>query len=239
MEWTSLNKKYLWLRLRRYRFEDLVPPSLFDQVKATFGGVDASTKAFAHKLAGKTGWSDRFALWAVSEYKKFVYLGVTSDFVVTPSSVIDQVWHQHILFSKAYRRFCTEVIECDFDHHPELLPSPTQTETFSHQYLETLALYKREFGAEPPAPIWGRPKFDEAILMAGSHSQKKETAVSSSDGGVPLYQSFAAGENFDGFEGGGFGGAGAGDNWGSESADAGGDAGGDGGSCSSGCGGGD
>ena len=27
-------------------------------------------------------------------------------FGVTPSKVIDQVWHEHILFSRAYRDFC-------------------------------------------------------------------------------------------------------------------------------------
>jgi hypothetical protein len=46
--------------------------------------------AFAHKLAIKLGWN-KFAQWGVSEYQRFIYPGVISGVVVTPSDVIDQV----------------------------------------------------------------------------------------------------------------------------------------------------
>jgi hypothetical protein len=241
-----MNKKELWLRLYNYHFNDLVPPNLWDKVTARFGGADASTKAFAHKLAIKLGWKNSFAQWAVAEYKRFVYLGVISDFVVTPSDIIDQVWHQHILFSKAYRSFCTDVIKYDFDHTPELISSGNQTGTFSAQYFYTLELYKKEFSTEAPAPIWGRPKFNEqALVNANFRSKKKEMVVSYDDGGstyidVALHQSFdiTNGENFSGFGGGNSGGAGAGNSWdagdsGSDSTS--GDSGPSCSSCSSGC----
>ncbi len=252
MRLNTLNKKQLWLRLHNYHFNELVPPKLWDKVTATFGGADASTKAFAHKLAIKLGWKAPFAQWAVLEYKRFVYLGVVSDFVVTPPDVIDQVWHQHILFSKAYRSFCTGVIEYEFDHTPELLASGKQTGTFSAQYLDTLALYKKEFGVDAPAPIWGTPKFDEqGLALANYKSKKKETVLSSGDGGgryyseVALYQNFDIqnGESFSDFGGGDFGAAGAGGSWdgGSDSSSdsSGSDSGSSCSSCSSGCGGGD
>lgn len=246
-----MNKKELWLRLCNYHFDHLVPASMWDQVLSRFGGTNASTKAFAHKLSVKLGWNDRFALKAVLEYKKFVYLGVVSDFVVTPSEIIDQVWHQHILFSKAYRSFCQEVIEYDFDHSPELIPLLNQTGTYNAQYLDTLDLYRKEFDIEPPAAIWGTPKFDENNVPAnGYRSKKKEKVLESSDGGsytyfdsTPLHQSFEAGESFSDFEGyggGDFGGAGAGGDWGDSSSDSSGsDSGSSCSSCSSGCGGGD
>jgi hypothetical protein len=47
---------------------------------------DASTKAFADKTR-KFQWKHRFALRAIREYKKFIYLGAISDFVVTPSKI--------------------------------------------------------------------------------------------------------------------------------------------------------
>src|SRR5687768_11716455 len=152
-------KKDLWLRIRGYHFDNLVPPHLSDHVVALFGQHDASTHAFASKLARKRGWTNGFALRAIAEYKKFVYLGVTSDSPVTPSKHVDQVWHQHLLFTKAYREFCTDVLERDFDHHPELVPVDTQTETFSEQYEDTLRLYVAEFNRLPPKDIWGTPKF--------------------------------------------------------------------------------
>lgn len=71
-------KKELWLRLRQYQFADIVPTRLWDRVNETFGGGDASTRAFARKIASKIarkhGWSTRFALRAISEYRKFVFL---------------------------------------------------------------------------------------------------------------------------------------------------------------------
>jgi hypothetical protein len=58
----------------------------------------------------------------IREYKKFIYLGAVSDFVVTPSKIIDQVWHEHLLFTKAYRDFCSDVPGFSFDHNPKLIP---------------------------------------------------------------------------------------------------------------------
>ena len=247
-----MNKRDLWLRLRNYHFDHLAPVGLWEQLQAKFGNGNASEKAFAHKLAHKLGWSKAFALNAVHEYKKFVYLGVVSDFVVTPSQVIDQVWHQHILFSRAYRHFCQEVIQYHFDHNPELVALEDQTGVFHAQYLDTLELYRNEFGIDPPAAIWGAPKFDERAVPATIYrSKKKESMTVGADGGsysdTPLYQSFdpvsdGSFSGFLGFEGGDGGGGGANGSWGE--GDGSGDS-SDGGSCSScssgcgGCGGGD
>jgi choice-of-anchor B domain-containing protein len=41
------------------------------------GARDASIRAFASKLRRKLGWETRFALRALAEYKKFLFLGVT------------------------------------------------------------------------------------------------------------------------------------------------------------------
>ena len=117
-----MNKKDLWLRLKAYHFNHLVPPHLWQRVAETFGGEDSSTKAFAGKIARKLEWNSRFALRAIKEYKKFIYLGAVSDFVVTPSKIIDQVWHEHVLFTRAYRDFCTDVLGFSFDHNPSFSP---------------------------------------------------------------------------------------------------------------------
>jgi hypothetical protein len=54
-----------------------------------------------YKIARKLEWKHRFALRGIREYKKFIYLGAVSDFVVTPSKIIDQVWYEHLLLTKA------------------------------------------------------------------------------------------------------------------------------------------
>jgi hypothetical protein len=242
-----MNKKDLWIQLHNYHFNHLVPPTLLHKITEKFGGPDASTKAFADKISRKHNWKKQFSLKAIHEYKKFVYLGVVSNFNVTPSKVIDVVWHEHLLFTKAYRDFCNEVIDYNFDHHPELIILDMQTENFATQYVKTLELYRYEFGYDAPLEIWELPKFSRDQLKSvtqlyqqkakkGEYSLADSESFSSSDE-APLISQFDSNE-FNDFGGGEFGGGGAGSDFGDGNAS-------DGNSCSScssgcsSCGGGD
>jgi hypothetical protein len=261
-------KRDLWLRLKHYHFAHVVPPHLGDHVMACFGGPDAATRAFADKLQRKLGWTPRLARHAIEEYKKFLYLGVVADFEVTPSKIIDQVWHEHLLFTKAYREFCRDVLGRPFEHFPELVATEDQTSVFQDQFERTLDLYEVEFDVQPPADIWSTAKFDQGIARRRARRKKGEPHGSnSSRDDEPLYFFFdgspaAGGESAQSMPefggGGGFSGGGGGDSWADGLADSlsgsqgdatgsssdgdsgGGDSGGsDGGSgCSSGCGGG-
>jgi len=245
-----MNKKQLWLKLRAYHFDHLVPTNLWQKVRGAFGGTDAFTKAFASKIARKHEWSNAFALKAISEYKKFVYLGVVSNFHVTPSKIIDVVWHEHLLFTRAYREFCDHVIGYQFDHNPELVPMSDETGRFNAQYLDTIGFYASEFGFEPPVAIWGETKFDKEKLKAKNYISRQKTIYSFdspntyySDGSLSSY--FGGGDAIE-FGGGDFGGGGASGDWSDgnagdsgSSGDSGGDSSGCSGSgCSGGCGGG-
>lgn len=245
-------KKELWHRIRHYHFDHLAPPNMLEKVTAAFGGADASTKAFAHKLSRKLGWRPAFSVRAIEEYKRFLYLGVVSESVVTPSRVIDQVWHEHLLFSRGYREFCREVLQRDFDHNPELVPSEHQTAVFKAQFDATIDLYLAEFNVEPPSQIWGETKFDSRTLRTDATPRRKRNNNDTGDtGDAPLYMllgsddAASADSGFDFGGGGGFSGGGGGSDWGdaSDATDGGGssDGGSDGGGsgCSSGCGGGD
>jgi uncharacterized membrane protein YgcG len=233
-------RKALWLRLRAYQFDHLVDAALADRIASAFGPHHASTRAFASKLRRKLGWETRFALRALDEYKKFLFLGVTGSTPVTPSKVIDQVWHEHLLFTRAYRQFCKEVLHHDFDHHPELVPEDSQTALFSEQYEETLRRYVAEFNVLPPPDIWGTPKFTLEVKPRSRRPRGRNG--SGSPDGDALYLSFdgvdGGPSTFDLSEfggGGGFAGGGGSDSWGA--GDSGGDA-GSGSGCSSSCGGG-
>ena len=57
---------------------------------------------FTDRLAQENGWSKAFARRAVDEYKKFIYLTATGATPVTPSDVVDQVWHLHLTFTRSY-----------------------------------------------------------------------------------------------------------------------------------------
>jgi hypothetical protein len=242
-----MNKKELWLNLKAYHFDNIVPPNLWDNITSAFGGVNASTKAFASKIANKHGWGKNFTLIAISEYKKFVYLGVISNFHVTPSKIIDVVWHEHLLFTKAYREFCNDVIFYQFDHHPQLFAVEEETGRFSAQYVDTLELYALEFNSIPPEDVWGNTKFDkEKLKKAAYQSREKNSTIFSSDSGHTYYTDEPLHTSYDGnldFDGGDFDGGGSGGDWSdgnaNDSSSDSGDSSGDGGGCSGGCGGGD
>ena len=199
-----MNKKNLWLALRAYHFNHIVETHLWDRITEKFGDTDASTKAFAEKLARKLGWTKAFALRAISEYKKFVYLAVTADFSVTPSKIIDQVWHEHLLFTKGYRDFCNDIIGYQLDHSPELIPMDSQTGTFNAQYMATLEFYKTEFRMSAPEEIWGTPKFDIEKLSKEEYQPKKKRKDSKNSNtndytndDTPLYMYFDQGREKD------------------------------------------
>ncbi len=218
------SKKALWMRLRNYHFDQLVPPHLGDRVQSAFGGPDAFTRAFADKLARKLGWRVPFALRAIDEYKKFVYLGLVAEFPVTPPKVIDQVWHEHLLFTRGYRAFCATVLQRDFDHNPELVPLDEQTAAFQSQYVATRELYHTEFNREPPAEFWGTPKFagrpqPEVAAQALRRRDDGSVAIAGDDTPLFMYFSGSGGEGSAGhttmpeFGGGSSGGGGGGGAW--------------------------
>lgn len=242
-----MNKKELWLNLANYHFDHLVPTHLWDEIAAKFGGQSPFTKAFADKLCRKLGWDRNFAMKAIFEYKKFVYLGVISDFSVTPSKVIDQVWHEHLLFSAGYRDFCRRIIQYDFDHNPELVSVDSQTEAFQAQYFHTMELYKKEFGCEPPPGIWSATKFKgKTDKIKKPDKPANDSGYSASyDGTDPLISMFPSAVSsqmvYGGESGDGCGSPDHAGDHGSDDTGSGGDSGGgsdSGSSCSSSCGGG-
>jgi hypothetical protein len=181
------SKSALWRSLKHYHFEHIVPVHLTDVIAGIFGKADSSTHAFAGKLCRKLNWRTAFALRAIHEYKKFVYLGVVGRSPVTPSKVIDQVWHEHLLFSKAYREFCKQIIGQDFDHTPELIPLGDQTLVFNDQYLGTLEQYRTEFNSDPPDDIWATPKFNQILPKRQTSKSARPAHETDSYDFEPIY----------------------------------------------------
>ena len=54
------------------------------------------SELFMLKLQQKTGWSKDFSLGAIDEYKRFIYLTAVSKSALTPSVIVDEVWHLHL-----------------------------------------------------------------------------------------------------------------------------------------------
>lgn len=126
----------LWNKIRNFEIDD--PTSSF---------------TFTDRLARENDWSLEYALRAVFEYKKFLFLVLISDVPQTPSDQIDQVWHLHLLYTQSYWiDFCQNTIQKQIHHGPT--KGAEQRSEFKEQYTKTLKLYETVFSKNPPKDIW-------------------------------------------------------------------------------------
>ena len=97
---------------------------------------------------------------ALQEVVKFLYLVAYFEQKLTPSEPVDKVWHEFILFTREYARFCENHFD-RFIHH-----SPGGDESVNcSQYRQTIALYHVNFGV-PSELFWNVS--NEKVSMCGS-----------------------------------------------------------------------
>lgn len=113
---------------------------------------------FTARLARDRGWDPAFARGAVEEYRRFCFLAATAAGPMTPSEEVDEVWHQHLAYSRDYWAvWCGPVLRRPL-HHDPTAGGPAEAARYREHYAETLARYEAFFG--PPDPrFW--PGFRE------------------------------------------------------------------------------
>jgi uncharacterized protein (TIGR04222 family) len=115
---------------------------------------DADAQPFVERLAREHGWPLRFAHLVIHEYKRFAFLAMAAGHPVSPSSTIDEAWHQHLLYTQSYwNEFCPTVLRAPLHHHPSRGGADERAK-FANWYQRTLASYRKFFGEEPPPEIW-------------------------------------------------------------------------------------
>jgi uncharacterized protein (TIGR04222 family) len=130
----------LWARIQEFQLDD-----------------PASSFPFSAKLAKENGWSRAFAARAIEEYRRFAFLGVAAGHPVSPSEVVDEVWHMHLTYTQSYwNHFCPEVLKKPFHHQPST-GGEEETEKFDDWYKRTLESYQAFFNEPPPEDIWPPP----------------------------------------------------------------------------------
>jgi len=133
-------RQALWQRLQDYRF----------------GEDDHALPAFVRRVAKEANVSLALAAHAVEEYRHFCYLACVTGEEVTPSTLIDQVWHTHLTDTREYwQRFCPQVLRITLHHQPGR-GDAADAAHYQAQYSATLAHYWHHFG-EPPASCWPAP----------------------------------------------------------------------------------
>jgi hypothetical protein len=121
---------------------------------------------FICRLARDKSWTLAFARGAVAEYRRFCFLTLSGSGVMTPSEEVDEVWHQHLTYTRDYWDvWCGSVLGAPL-HHDPTEGGPEQDRYFRGRYAATLAAYERFFGP-PPELFWpathirfaSRPRF--------------------------------------------------------------------------------
>lgn len=116
----------IWLKIKEYNLDTY-------DVKGSF----------VKKLMEENGWNESFAYDSVEEYRKFMFLLATSEQFMSPSKIVDKVWHQHILDTKAYAKFCDD-IHGTFIHHVPRRSNQSDDE-FIDSYNRTINQYQKIF----------------------------------------------------------------------------------------------
>jgi hypothetical protein len=109
---------------------------------------------FSQRLARENGWTPRFTQRVITEYKRFIFLCCVRDAPSTPSDAVDQAWHLHMTYTKAYwQDLCGQTLGRELHHHPTE-GGPAEADKFDHAYIETLKAYRVYFGEDAPVDIW-------------------------------------------------------------------------------------
>lgn len=135
----------LWNKILAFDFDN--PPSEY---------------GFSIRLANENYWTNEFTSQAILEYKKFMYLAATSDFMVSPSEIIDIVWHQHLIFTQSYQDFCN-ILGKQIQHVPST-HNKHEFEKFKLAKERTITFYERDFGKQPKN-IWAFNNMFESLNL--------------------------------------------------------------------------
>lgn len=138
---------------------------LWNEILAYDLDAPFSEYSFSLRLANENHWTKNFTELAVLEYKKFMYLAAISDMMVSPSGIIDVVWHQHLIFTQSYEAFCT-VVGKRIQHVPST-HNREDFQRFRQAKERTRQLYEETFG-NPPSAIWAcDTMYDDLNLSKG------------------------------------------------------------------------
>jgi hypothetical protein len=101
------------------------------------------------------GYSEAHLDLLETEYRKFLALRLSRlEANIVPCKIVDEMWHQHILDTIAYRHDCDAIFGRFMDHYPYFgTRGPADEQDLADAYDETLDCYQEAFG-DPPADTW-------------------------------------------------------------------------------------
>jgi hypothetical protein len=110
--------------------------------------------AIVTSLMQENSWSLEFTDRVILEFKKYVFLSVVSHKRLSPSQLVDLVWHKFLLHTRLYwEDFCSYTLEQPFHHYPNQ-GGEDNLGQYQQMYCNTLTCYLEIFGERPSPEIW-------------------------------------------------------------------------------------
>lgn len=96
------------------------------------------------------GWDEELCEDAEIEYKRFLHLNKKyPNSTIVPHKIMDLMWHQHILDTRAYHADCEKIFGEYFHHFPYFgIRDETDKMELQTAFEETQKIYLNEFGEE-------------------------------------------------------------------------------------------
>lgn len=111
------------------------------------------------RFAKNEGLSEDIANEIERELKRFLALGALSPDTRYPmTSVVDPLWHEFLVFTRLYHRFCDELGR-GFIHHEPRRHGDEPEEATKHRFDVFFSDYRTQFGEDAPRHIW--PRFSD------------------------------------------------------------------------------
>lgn len=135
---------------------------------ANLGG----TGQFERRLCREQGWSSRFTARVIAEYRRFLVLSASAPHPVSPSKIVDEAWHLHLLHTKEYwETFCPKVLGKALHHTPARADKEDKLQ-HAQWYAQTIEAYQTRFGELPPRDIWMPVGTNTGTRLSGIVSRK-------------------------------------------------------------------
>ena len=115
-----------------------------------------ASRPFTARLRDENGWNEGLARRAIDEYRRFLVLAALAGHRVSPSHIVDKVWHLHLLYTRSYwEELCGKVLGFPLHHEPSR--GGTDNVALAADYVRTLSSYERLFNEVPPRDLWPSP----------------------------------------------------------------------------------
>lgn len=102
---------------------------------------------FSSRLSFENSWTKHFTQQAILEYKKFMFLAAVTDKMISPSKIVDTVWHLHLIYTQSYSDFCL-LLGKKINHIPGN-QSKGEFQKFRDAQQFTQKQYENHFGEQP------------------------------------------------------------------------------------------